>query len=118
MIIFELLAVILGIFAVVLLISAVVGVPFLPTHQRQAELMMDLAGVASGKKVVDLGSGAGRLLFLAAARGAVATGYELNPFLCAWTLFVVRLRGLSEQVHVKCQSLYGADLHDVDIVVA
>lgn len=98
-------------------ISAVIGVPFLPTHMKQARVMMDLAEIKPGMKVVDLGSGAGRLLFLAAAKGATTVGYELNPFLVVWTKFAVLIKRLP-LVSVKCQSLYAADLKDVDVVFA
>ena len=77
---------------IVLIISASVGVPFLPTNYKRAKQMMDLADIKTGSSVVDLGSGAGRLLFLAAARGATAVGYELNPILCWWTKIMIFLK--------------------------
>ena len=79
--------------------------------------MMELAELKPGMKVVDLGSGAGRLLFLAAEHGAVAVGYELNPLLFWWTKIRSILKKLPS-VTVRCQSLYQADLHDVDVVFA
>ena len=108
----------LGIAALVMFISAIVGVPFVPTHRRQARLMMDLAQIGPGSRVVDLGSGAGRLLFLAAARGATAIGYELNPFLYIWTKIMIWLKGLSHRVEVRCQSLYKADVSQADVILA
>lgn len=107
-----------GVFiTIVSAISALIGVPFLPTHMKQARVMMELAEIKPGMKVVDLGSGAGRLLFLAAARGANTVGYELNPFLVVWTKLMARVKRLP-LVAVKCQSLYDADLKDVDVVFA
>lgn len=97
-------------------ISVFLGVPFLPTHRRQAELMMDLAGVGPGVKVADLGSGAGRLLWLAAKRGAKAVGYELNPFLYWWTRVLIIIKGYRGQVEARWQSLYQADLAEADVV--
>jgi hypothetical protein len=52
----------------VLLISCLIGVPCLSTHQKQAELMIELGEIKTGMKVVDLGSGMGRLLFLDTVR--------------------------------------------------
>lgn len=102
----------------ILIISVVVGVPFVPTNQKRAKQMMELAKIEAGMKIVDLGSGNGRLLFLAAARGAKAVGYELNPILYWWTKLMILLKGYSGQVEVHCMSLYKADLHDTDIVFA
>lgn len=93
------------------------GVPFLPTHRRQARLMMKLAEIKPGMKVIDLGSGAGRLLFLAAAQGATAVGYELNPFLVIWTKLMILLRGRSGQVQVFYKSIYDADIADADVIM-
>ena len=101
---------------VVLIISASAGVPFLPTNYKRAKQMMDLAEIKTGSRVVDLGSGAGRLLFLAAARGATATGYELNPILCWWTQIMIFLKGYKGKVKIHCQSLYDADLSNTDVV--
>jgi tRNA A58 N-methylase Trm61 len=102
----------------VFVISVLIGVPFLPTHRKQANTMIALAELKPGMTVVDLGSGAGRLLFAAAAVGAEAIGYELNPFLVLWTKLMIKVKGLNGQVTVKWQSLYQADLHNVDVVFA
>ncbi len=93
------------------------GVPFLPTHKQQAIKMVELAGLKPGMKMIDLGSGAGRLLFLSAKTGAQAIGYELNPFLVLWTKLVVLLSGQKENIKVFYKSIYDADLSDVDVVV-
>lgn len=109
--------VIAGIIFFALVFSCLLGVPFMPTHKAQTETMMDLAEVGEGKLLVDLGSGAGRLLFAAAKRGARAVGYELNPFLFAWTKCQIWRQGLSGKVQVFCRSLYQADLSKADVVV-
>lgn len=101
---------------IVLIISASAGVPFLPTNYKRAKQMMDLAEIKKGSRVIDLGSGAGRLLFLAATRGATAVGYELNPILCWWTQLMIIVRGYRGKIQIHCRSLYDADLSDTDIV--
>lgn len=97
--------------------SVCFGVPFIPTHRRQARLMIDWAEIKPGMKVVDLGSGAGRLLFLAAEKGASAVGYELNPSLVLWTRLMVLIKGMSGKIEVRWQSLYEADLRAADVVL-
>ena len=42
----------------------------------------------------------------------------LNPFLTIWTRFLILIKGLKSKVNVRCQSIYQADLQDVDIVLA
>jgi len=92
------------------------GVPFLPTHQKQARKMIELAQIKPGMKVVDLGSGAGRLLFLSAKSGAEATGYELNPFLILWTKMVIFFKRRQNQVKVFYKSIYKADISEADVI--
>jgi len=99
-------------------LSAFIGVPFLPTHKKQARRAMQLANVKPGTKVVDLGSGAGRIVFLAARLGAKAVGYELNPFLTAWSKAVILCTGLTGKAEVHLKSIYHADVSDTDVVFA
>lgn len=98
-------------------LSSFFGVPFLPTHKAQVVTMMDLAEIGPDKILVDLGSGAGRLLFGAASKGATAIGYEINPFLVLWTKFQIWKKGLSGKVQVRWCSLYNADIKNADVVV-
>jgi len=105
----------------ILLLAAVfsplfLGVPFLPTHKKQAEKMMALAQVGKGTKVVDLGSGAGRLIFMAQKNGATSVGYELNPFLFLWTKLVILLGKKSGQVQVFLKSIYEANIKEADVI--
>lgn len=57
------------------------GAPFVPTRKRELERVIKLAGLKPGQLLVDLGSGDGRLLNLAAKNGVRAIGYELSPLL-------------------------------------
>ncbi|EME31392.1 uncharacterized protein Gasu_13560 [Galdieria sulphuraria] len=67
-------------------------------------------------KVVDLGSGSGTVLFAAAKQGFCSVGYERNPWLVAWTRAKIKTQGLSSLVRIYRQSLFSADLSDVNIV--
>lgn len=98
--------------------SVFIGVPPLPAHLAQAKKMVELAKLTRGMKAVDLGSGTGRLLFLAAQSGANVVGYELNPFLVLWTKLLIKLKGLTGQVEVRWKSIYKADLENVNVVFA
>lgn len=108
-------SVIIFIFFVVLL-SSLIGVPCLPTHKKQARLMIELAQIKPGMKIIDLGSGTGRLLFLAGQNGAHAIGYELNPVLWCWTKILAKFKKLPGKVEVRMQSLFLADWRDADVV--
>ncbi len=62
-------------------LGAWLGAPYLPIMRRPAVDLLDLAELQRGDTLIDLGSGDGRLLKLAAQRGARAIGYEINPWL-------------------------------------
>lgn len=77
--------------AIVLLFGFVVfrGAPYVPSHRRDVALAFDeLYKITDKDVVVDFGSGDGIILRLAAARGARAVGYELNPALVAISRFL------------------------------
>lgn len=118
MIFLTLLALLLTLTFLVILTSFIIGVPCLPTNRKKAELMMKLGHVGPGTKMVDLGSGSGRLLFLAAERGAWAHGYELNPALFFLTKLWSRRKKFGGRVTVACRSLYTANVAEADVVTA
>ncbi len=88
------------------------GAPFLPTHKKQSAKALDLLNLKSGQVFVDLGCGDGRLLKIAASRGLVAIGYELNPFLAAYAW--LRTRRYGRRVRVRWGNFLRADLSDAD----
>lgn len=57
------------------------GAPYLPTLRKQTEIALDLLEVKKGMTILELGSGDGSVALAAAKRGAIVTGYELNPIL-------------------------------------
>ncbi len=58
------------------------GAPYVPSMKKYAAQALDeLYPVSKNDVFVDVGSGDGIVLRLAAARGARAVGYELNPIL-------------------------------------
>lgn len=69
-----------------------VGAPYVPTHHSQLMRAFDeLYPLSSRDIVLDLGSGDGAVLLLAARKGASVIGYELNPVLVLISRW--RLRG-------------------------
>lgn len=72
--------------AILLVTMAVVfrGAPYVPTRRRDLEqAFSDLYAIGPSDALVDIGSGDGIVLRMAARRGARAIGVEINPFL-AW----------------------------------
>lgn len=74
--------------AVVFSLMAFIGAPYLPTRYKWAKQILTRIKLKEKDFLVDLGSGDGVILALAAKSGAKVLGYELNPFL----VFLSRLR--------------------------
>ena len=64
--------------------------------------------------VYDLGCGDGRFLRAAARRGLVAIGYELNPFMFAWSWLTTRRYG--RRVKVRFGNFWRTDISGADAV--
>ncbi|MBI4068065.1 hypothetical protein HY413_01490 [Candidatus Kaiserbacteria bacterium] len=93
------------------------GVSFVPTSRKRIETMLQLVGDVRGKRVVDLGSGDGRLVIAFASEGAEAHGYELNPVLVWLSRVRIILRGLQGRAHVHWGDYWRPDMSGFDIVV-
>lgn len=90
-----------------------VGAPYVPTKQVEIEKIFDELKLKRGEKVIDLGSGDGRVVLSAVRRGYKATGYELNPILVLISRY--RLRKL-KTAQVKLANYWTADLAGCKLV--
>ena len=106
-------------FAVYLLyyiIAFLSGAPYVPTTDQTAKSMITLAQLQKGDTVYDLGSGDGRLLFLAAQKGAKAVGIEINPILVAFTKLRIFISPYKDLVTVRWQSFWKTDMREADVL--
>lgn len=87
---------------------------WVPTPDAVVQRMLDMAELKPGEKVVDLGSGDGKIAIAAARRGAIARGIEYNPDMVA----VSRRNAQAAGVKVDFQQgdIFQADFRDADIV--
>lgn len=99
-----------------LLIPILKGAPFLPTHKKTVQQMMQLARIQPHEKVADLGSGDGRLLIAAAELGAFAEGFEINPTLVWWSRRKTRNMCHGSRIKVTLGSFWGKDLSGFDVI--
>jgi SAM-dependent methyltransferase len=73
----------IAVLAVVLTFGGVLlrGAPYLPTLKKQGRSALELLSLKPGETLLELGSGDGKVLVLAARAGLNVVGVELNPFL-------------------------------------
>jgi len=90
----------IAIFIVLLAFGGVLlrGAPYVPTLEKQGLAALELLGLKPGQTLLELGSGDGKVLVLAARAGLNVVGVELNPFLVAASW--LRTRRYRKQVRI------------------
>lgn len=99
-----------------LLPTLVGGAPYMPTNPDLVKTMIRLAGLKPSDRVVDLGSGDGRIVVAAAKAGvSQATGYEID----GWNVWKANRRAkrlnISNARFIRC-SFWNVSLREVDVV--
>lgn len=100
-----------------LVLSFYTGAPYVPSKTLAAKQMMKFAHLSKGTRVIDLGSGDGKLLFEAASLGATAVGYEINPFLVAFTNTKSFFSPYRTRVHAVWKNFWHADISSADVIL-
>ena len=91
------------------------GAPYVPTHRPAVKRALDILDLPPGSTIVDLGSGDGVVLKMAAERGYRAVGYEINPILCG--ISYLRCWKYRRQVTIRWRDFWLARMPgDVDAV--
>lgn len=92
-------------------------VPFITTPDNVTLAMLQLAGVGPGDRVIDLGSGDGRIVITAARRfGARGLGVEIVPDLVARSRAAAARAGVAERVEFREQDLFKTDLSAATVI--
>ncbi|MGE5094406.1 MAG: SAM-dependent methyltransferase [Betaproteobacteria bacterium] len=92
-------------------------VPFVTTPDKVAVAMLELARVAPRDFVIDLGSGDGRIVIMAARRfGARGLGIELDPQLVERSRAAAQRAGVADRAHFRELDLFKADLTPASVI--
>ena len=96
------------IFTIVILLSLSLwfGAPYLPSKSEHIQIALKLLNLPKGHTIVDLGSGDGKVLKQAAAKGYKGLGFEINPIL-TW---ISRFRLRKYPVEIKNISFWSRPL--------
>lgn len=94
-----------------------VEVPFITSPDNVTLEMLRIAGVRAGDHVIDLGSGDGRIVILAARRfGATGLGVEIDPSLVARSQSSARDAGVADRVQFRVEDLFSTDLSRATVI--
>ncbi len=92
------------------------GPVYVPTKDKDAQKMVEIAKLKEGDKVLDLGSGDGRILIEAAKIGATGVGYEIDPILVMESRQKVKKAGVEDKVEIKLKNMWQADFNQADVI--
>ena len=87
---------------------------WLPTPDDMVVKMLDLAHLAPGERLVDLGSGDGRIVIAAAKRGAFARGIEYDNEMVAHSRRLAAQAGVD--VELVQGDIFASDFSSADVV--
>lgn len=117
LVILILLAICLIVYAAVLVMLAVpYRLPFVRLGDEHTKGVVRMLGDLSGRKVVDLGSGDGKIVIALALAGAEAHGHEINPALALWSRFRIRRVGLSNRAYIHRSDFWKEDMGQYDAI--
>jgi hypothetical protein len=89
---------------------------WVPTSQTLVDRMLDMAGLTPQDRLVDLGSGDGRLVITAAKRGARARGIEYNPDMVALSRRAAAAEGMAERASFEHADIFQSNFRDATVV--
>ncbi|MBN1494151.1 class I SAM-dependent methyltransferase [Candidatus Peregrinibacteria bacterium] len=97
-------------------VALIQGAPFVPTPMKAAKKLINISGIKKGDKVIDIGCGDGRLVYLAAKeKEADSTGFELSPLVYA--LAKIRQLLWKSKAKIKFGDFRMFDLSTCDFIV-
>jgi hypothetical protein len=100
-----------------ILIPALYGLPLVATKPERIHKALKLANLQPNEVLYDLGAGDGRVLLIAARDfGAKAVGVEVGPMQCMLIWLRIAANGLGNQIQIKWENFYKADLRKADVV--
>ena len=89
---------------------------FVPTPPQVVDEMLALAKLERGERLIDLGSGDGRIVISAAKRGARALGIEIDPELIETSRANAEQAGLGERAEFRNANIFETDLTEADVI--
>jgi len=92
-------------------------VPYVTTPQNVVDAMLELAEVGPSDRLLDLGSGDGRIVITAARRfGTVGLGIEIDPTLVELSRRNASRQGVAQQARFIVADLLTADLSRFNVI--
>jgi len=92
------------------------SVPFVVSPDEVVDRMLGIARTGPGDRLVDLGSGDGRIVIEAARRGASALGVDIDPSLVARARENAARAGVADRARFEVRDLFETDLSQATVI--
>ena len=92
------------------------GAIYVPSSDEKMKIMMKYAAINPGERVIDLGSGDGRLVIAAAQEDAYAVGVELHVHMIRVSRQKIAELNLEDHAEIKKENLWKTDVSDYDVI--
>jgi SAM-dependent methyltransferase len=92
--------------------------PFVASKHETVARMLAIAKIAPGERVIDLGSGDGRIVIAAALAEPTVRGYgvDIDKRLVAQSIAAARAAGIAQRVGFEHRNAFDADLRRIDVI--
>ena len=98
----------------IILYAMAFGAPYAALAQNRIDTIKELLKLKKGQKMVDLGSGDGRIVIAFARLGIESHGYEINPVLVMVSRLKIRRAGLEKKAFIHFKDFWVTNLGDFD----
>lgn len=115
MLLVALVVLIVGIVAA--LLFGMQGPPYVPTDDETAAQMLALIKSYRPGRILDMGSGDGKLVILLAEKGYQVDGIELNPLLVLRSRRAIKKAGLQDRATIRWGNFWKHNVSGYDVVV-
>ncbi|OGK24898.1 hypothetical protein A3A46_01805 [Candidatus Roizmanbacteria bacterium RIFCSPLOWO2_01_FULL_37_13] len=96
--------------------SSLKGSPYVPTRQKEVDIILKTANLKSKQIFLELGCGDGRVCRRAASLYGVKTiGVDVNPLLIRYARFLAKIKSVNN-TDFRTQNIFDTDLSKVDVV--
>ena len=89
-----------------LIFTIFTGAPYVGTSKERVEDMVRISKIKKGQNTLDLGSGDGRIVIAMARKGAIAEGFEINPFYVLLSKIKIHTSGVSKNATIHWKNFW------------
>ncbi|MCB0510048.1 MAG: methyltransferase domain-containing protein [Bacteroidetes bacterium] len=98
-------------------LSTLFGAPYYPSNDLAVKRILKLAKLKEKDRIIEIGSGGGKIVIALAQRGYKVTGIEINPFLVIFSKIRIKRAGLSDKAEIKWGNLWQQSFKDYNILI-